>query len=204
MPGVEIRSVSTAALIPGRHRTPAIPELAELIEATKVDAAAFGGNPYPTGSLEMLALCGKLRAAYVDGAMAGYCLIVPNTPRESGVQTVEVMSLGVKPGYAGRGVGSALIADAINECEQDGFRILTLVVEPENRRAYELYLRSGFVKVGEDPEHYGEGEPRILMERPLTPSAARSAGAPAQVSSAPAVKPPSPPAVGRATRRRPR
>ncbi len=67
--------------------------------------------------------------------------------------------LAVDPDGTGRGVGGALLADAVAHARAAGFRSLTLEVRSENTRAIALYLRAGFVPDGEATPHPTAGYP---------------------------------------------
>lgn len=59
-------------------------------------------------------------------------------------------SLGVFEQYRGRGIASALLMHGVELAKTLG-KPAALLVEPTNVRAYRLYRKLGFVKVGETP-----------------------------------------------------
>jgi ribosomal protein S18 acetylase RimI-like enzyme len=81
---------------------------------------------------------------------AWYRLFSPEEPGYgfSGSSTPE-LSIGVIPGFRGRGIGGALLTALLQEAENTGFSALSLSVEPHNHRAVALYERYGFTRVGE-------------------------------------------------------
>ncbi|MEJ1230302.1 MAG: GNAT family N-acetyltransferase [Galbitalea sp.] len=67
--------------------------------------------------------------------------------------------LAVEPGGVGRGVGGALLSDAVEYTKRDGFRSLVLEVRTNNARAIDLYWRAGFVPFGDEIPHPLAGYP---------------------------------------------
>jgi ribosomal protein S18 acetylase RimI-like enzyme len=59
------------------------------------------------------------------------------------------LAIAVVPNARGRGIGEALLRALLEHARGDGFRAISLSVDPENRRALELYERLGFERVGE-------------------------------------------------------
>jgi ribosomal protein S18 acetylase RimI-like enzyme len=83
----------------------------------------------------------------VDGSrVVGHLTVA----REEGPVCRHVASLGIAVGapWRGRGVGSALMADAIRWAREMGVEKLALSVYPDNTRAREMYQRFGFVEEG--------------------------------------------------------
>ena len=70
--------------------------------------------------------------------------------REEGSVCRHVASLGIAVGapWRGRGVGSALLTDAIRWAREMGIEKLALSVYPDNTRAREMYQRFGFLEEG--------------------------------------------------------
>lgn len=92
-------------------------------------------------------------AAEVAGAHAGVVwvrLFPPSTPGYGFVAPdVPELSVHVQALLRGRGVGSALLAQAVHGARERGFRGLSLSVQDGNR-AKKLYLRHGFAVAARD------------------------------------------------------
>jgi len=56
--------------------------------------------------------------------------------------------------WRGRGVGSALVAAAIEKARAEGLHKLSLEVFPHNDAAIALYRKFGFVEEGRRVKHY--------------------------------------------------
>jgi putative acetyltransferase len=90
--------------------------------------------------------------------------------RDDGAITRHVSSLGmsVDREWRGRGVGSALLAEAFRWARWSGVEKVTLTVYPENERALALYRKFGFTEEGRLTGHskksYGY-EDEVIMGR---------------------------------------
>lgn len=99
-----------------------------------------------------------------DGRVVGHCY----AQREAHPVTRHVATLGiaVAAGERGRGIGTALMSEAIRWARVVGVDKIVLSVYPHNRGAIALYRRFGFVEEGRLARHsrksYGE-EDEILM-----------------------------------------
>ncbi|HEX6302317.1 MAG TPA: GNAT family N-acetyltransferase [Acidimicrobiia bacterium] len=79
-------------------------------------------------------------AASEDKELTGYAIV--------GTQwaTVYLHRIAVRPNAAGRGLGAALVAAALDWGARSGAKSMVLNVRPENRRATRLYERMGFAR----------------------------------------------------------
>jgi RimJ/RimL family protein N-acetyltransferase len=84
--------------------------------------------------------------AIADERVVGHLTVA----REEGAVCRHVASLGIAVGaeWRGRGVGSALMQEAIRWARQMGIEKLALSVYPDNTAAREMYGRFGFVEEG--------------------------------------------------------
>jgi ribosomal-protein-alanine N-acetyltransferase len=65
--------------------------------------------------------------------------------------------------HEGKGLATALMAEARGEAEQAGARGLVLEVRPSNRRALRLYRHLGYDVVARRPRYYADGEDALVM-----------------------------------------
>lgn len=86
----------------------------------------------------------------------------------------ELLAVAVAPGYAGRGVGRALVAAFLAEAGRVGDGAAHVVVGADNQRAVALYRRAGFVEAARIEVH--RGVPSLVMVRSAPATAAPSAG----------------------------
>jgi ribosomal-protein-alanine N-acetyltransferase len=129
--------------------------------------AAFPEDPWDAAALErILALPGGFGyVAWREGAPAGFTLA-----RDLGGE-VEVLSVGVLPGWRRRGIGRALLDAVVAEAQRRCAGSLVLEVATENDAARELYAACGFVQVGRRPRYYRRPDGRadaLILRRPVT------------------------------------
>jgi RimJ/RimL family protein N-acetyltransferase len=99
-----------------------------------------------------------------DGRAVGNCTIQPQTPRaDSELGHVGVLGILVAHPFRGRGVGRALLLDALQRA-RGRFEIVRLSVFADNTRAKELYRRVGFAPYGRLPRAIRRGDRYIDEE----------------------------------------
>jgi RimJ/RimL family protein N-acetyltransferase len=106
--------------------------------------------------------------AEADGAIVGDLGMHSATPESIW------LGMGVARDWRGRGVGSALVAAAVDWARSHGFRELQLEVFPHNQAAIALYHKFGFVETERLRRRYrrrnGELWDAIVMSLPLDSS----------------------------------
>ncbi|MDB5054629.1 MAG: putative acetyltransferase [Bacilli bacterium] len=73
-----------------------------------------------------------------DEINKGYGYVDSETPE---------LSIGIRPEYTGQGIGTKLLKTIIKHAKQEGFKTISLSVDPNND-AFRLYQRIGFEKCG--------------------------------------------------------
>ncbi|MDE2018221.1 MAG: GNAT family N-acetyltransferase, partial [Hyphomicrobiales bacterium] len=106
--------------------------------------------------------------AELDGRLVGYALVVMR--RDSAA--ARLYSLGVSGDAAGRGVGSALLAECEARAAAAGARSMRLEVRRDNRAAIALYERRGYRRFGRYDDFYTDGEAAWRYEKRLLAPAA--------------------------------
>jgi phosphinothricin acetyltransferase len=109
----------------------------------------------PPDEAEIERRCAALReqgypylVAEQDGVIVGYAYASAYRPRAAYRDTVE-NSVYLRPGAAGRGIGSLLLAALIRACEERGFRQMIAVVgDSDNVASIRLHESHGFRLVG--------------------------------------------------------
>ncbi|MBI1235397.1 MAG: GNAT family N-acetyltransferase [Alphaproteobacteria bacterium] len=84
-----------------------------------------------------------------------------------GARTARLYSIASDPGFAGQGVGAALMTACVAEAVRRGCDRLRLEVRASNTRALALYERSGFSLLKEKKAYYADGESALILERDL-------------------------------------
>jgi ribosomal protein S18 acetylase RimI-like enzyme len=103
--------------------------------------------------------------------LAGTVQLVPNHKEEDladGKTTAYLEALEVKEDFRKRGLGTWLVTSVERLAADQGFRRLTLMVEPDNEPALSLYQKLGFVFFKDFTEIWrGRPHPLLCMEKAL-------------------------------------
>ena len=101
---------------------------------------------------EQIAL-GAVLVAELDGDIAGFAVLLDEESR------AELDGLFVDPARWRRGIGQALVSEAVHIARQRGFSLVTVVAEPAARQFYE---KCGFSVEGRADTRFG---PALRMSR---------------------------------------
>lgn len=143
---------------------------ADLAEVLRIENACF---TVPWSGRTFRGLLDRSNASLVvaqegspGGPIAGYAVLwVAGGEAELG-------DLAVDPQRRRRGVGSGLLAAALEEAARRGARAVFLEVRDSNRAARRLYERGGFRVVGVRSRYYIRPvEDALVMRREVTPAA---------------------------------
>lgn len=118
-------------------------DLAQLDELAMLDAATF--DPlwhFGRRDLFELLMRGRIEVAWYDGQMAGYSAVCANSHSEG-----QLARLAVHPNFQGRGIGRALLSDAIRYAAGK-FSVFVLNTQTNNSRSQSLYRGLGFRPIG--------------------------------------------------------
>jgi ribosomal-protein-alanine N-acetyltransferase len=142
---------------------PAGAEAAGLLAA--LHQAAFPADPWNESALaRLLAMPGAFALiARLDGEPAGFVLA------RVAADEAEIVTLGVAPGHARRGIGRHLLATAAAAAAQRGAARLFLEVAEANLAARHLYAADGFREVGRRRRYYPDGTDAVVLARSLSP-----------------------------------
>jgi phosphinothricin acetyltransferase len=98
--------------------------------------------------LKVLAVGAPYLVAEIDREVVGYCYAAPYHARAAYRHTLED-SVYVAPGFGGRGVGGALLAELIARCEAGPWRWMVAIIgDSGNSASIALHRRCGFESVG--------------------------------------------------------
>lgn len=92
-------------------------------------------------------------------------------------EEAEVVDVGVEAGDRRRGVGAALLKQALQIAAQAGVRCVFLEVRATNRAARALYEQAGFETCGTRARYYSDGEDAVLYTLSSLPKARLDHGA---------------------------
>lgn len=141
-------------------------ERADIDALVSIEDAAFPADRLSRRSL--LRLIGSrsaiVLAGEADGRLVGSAVLL----LRSYSRRARLYSLAVRPGDAGRGFGSTLLAAAERAAAIRGSEALTLEVRDDNSRARRLYERSGYALIGRSPDYYSDGETALHFRKSLS------------------------------------
>lgn len=79
----------------------------------------------------------------------------------------QLVNLSIMPEYRGQGYGKELVEVTVQEATRLGFETIMLLVHPTNTTAQIMYLKCGFIVTAYKENYFGDGEPRLVMEREI-------------------------------------
>ncbi len=137
--------------------------LAELEFVHRLDEAVYGSHCYPQFVLRQLfdTQGQYLLGAFMDNKLVGFIL----GAQESGGETAWLLALTTNPDFRNAGIGTSLFRAMVDLFRQKGVRSLFLTVAEDNAPAIHLYRdKFMFEVVRTEPNYFGDGEPRLVME----------------------------------------
>ncbi len=134
----------------------------DINEVMRIERASFQ-EQYPKGLLMMFLENNPntFLVAEYGGKVIGYVMGYLRPDLEG-----HIMSIAVDPEYRGNGIGSALLAEAIERLIREGARYIGLEVRVSNIGAIRLYERFGFMRVKRIIGYYSDGEDAYYMLLP--------------------------------------
>jgi ribosomal protein S18 acetylase RimI-like enzyme len=87
----------------------------------------------------------SLEVFELDSEVVGYALVFKFWYNEFGGMVLNVDELFVEPGFRSKGIAARYLSQLGERNERD-YVALSLEVIPENKRAYSLYKRTGFIE----------------------------------------------------------
>lgn len=82
----------------------------------------------------------------------------------------DVQTIAVVPEFEGKGIGSAVLTELIEEARRRHAADVLLEVRADNPRAQQLYLRFGFEQIHVRPRYYRDGTDALIMRLELNKS----------------------------------
>ena len=99
--------------------------------------------------------------AETDEGIVGYAGLMCIEP------IADVQTIAVVPDFEGRGIGSTLLTQLIDEARHRGAADVLLEVRADNPRAQDLYVRFGFDQIHVRPRYYRDGVDALIMRLQL-------------------------------------
>jgi len=99
--------------------------------------------------------------AEAGGEIVGYAGLMCIEP------IADVQTIAVVPEFEGKGIGSAMLTELIDEARRRRAADVLLEVRADNPRAQQLYLRFGFEQIHVRPRYYRDGTDALIMRLQL-------------------------------------
>ena len=132
----------------GGARRRDLPQLVALLGVLFAQEAEFAPDPERQRRALRLLLAdpsrGRIYVARRGARVLGMASVLRVVSTAEGGPAGLLEDLVVRPGARGAGIGSALLAFAVERCRADGLLRLTLLTDRGNRRAQRLYRAAGF------------------------------------------------------------
>jgi ribosomal-protein-alanine N-acetyltransferase len=138
----------------------------DLTALLMLETAEFSGDRLSRRSLRRLlaAASATTIVAVAEGRIVGYALVLVR----KGARVARLYSLARDSAFAGRGIGTALLAAAEAAAVGRGAAELRLEVRSDNTPGRALYRRHGYVETGTSPDYYEDHTDAIRMRKPLS------------------------------------
>lgn len=136
--------------------------LASLIDSPATFATSYAGaSARPDSHWQSFVEADRsIMAAFDHLRPCGLCVLDPTPQRGEGVTTL--LQMWVAAGDRMRGVGSHLIAAAVDEARQRSARGIVLEVHASNFGAASLYERHGFIPTGRSRDPAADTRERVI------------------------------------------
>ena len=99
-----------------------------------------------------------------EDVVIGSCICIRRWDRSSEAM---MLSMGIRPGWRGRGLGHHFVNEIADILKRQGMRALVVLVGSSNERALKLYEEAGFQKHGETMMDAHASELSLLLRRRL-------------------------------------
>jgi len=143
----------------------------------EIDLQTFSESTFSHYTAAAFLRSGRVFLLRADDAVIGTCVCIRSWERPADVL---LLSMGIRPGWRGRGLGQRFVEGVLGKLRLRGMRSVTLLLSKGNRRAARVYTEVGFELVDELPEDPLTGESLYVMrcklrdeasltELPLTP-----------------------------------
>jgi ribosomal-protein-alanine acetyltransferase len=145
------------------HIRKALPgDLDRLVE---IENSSFSGDRLSRRSLARLAVrnTAEMIVVEVGGAIGGYALLLFHGQRNA----ARLYSIAVDSAFAGKGLGSLLLAASEERAKARGARLMRLEVRRDNDAAQGLYRRAGYRQTGAKAAYYSDGMAALTFEKAL-------------------------------------
>jgi ribosomal protein S18 acetylase RimI-like enzyme len=126
----------------------------------EIDLQTFSESTFSHYTARAFLKSGRVYVLRADGHIIGTCVLMRGWDRP---EEAMILSMGIRPGWRGRGLGHRFVQGIIERLESTGLRSVSLMVSIDNRRAIRVYEETGFT-VDETMERDSRtGEAFVIM-----------------------------------------
>lgn len=111
-----------------------------------IDLHTFAESTFSRFTAAAMLANGRVYLLCADEVTIGTCVCMRCWDRPNEAM---ILSMGIRPGWRGRGLGQRFVAGVLDKLRGRGLRSATLLVGQENRRAIKVYRDVGFEPVDE-------------------------------------------------------
>lgn len=129
-----------------------------------IDLQTFSESTFSHYTAAALLQNGRVFLLTADGITIGTCVCLRTWDRPN---EVNLLSMGIRPGWRGRGLGQRFVRGVLDRLRARGLRAVTLMVSDDNRRALQLYKDVGFVETEASVSDPRTGEVFLVMRAQL-------------------------------------
>lgn len=154
----------------------------------EIDLQTFAESTFSMYTAAAFLRFGRVYLLRADDVVIGTCVCFRAWDRPN---EVHLLSMGIRPGWRGRGLGQTFVTGVLDRLRQRGTRAVCLFVGRDNRRAIKVYTDVGFRPVEEREVDHDSAEVLLMMravlqadteptviELPSLPSGGSSSGTP--------------------------
>ncbi len=126
----------------------------------EIDLQTFAESTFSPYTAAAFLQNGRVFLLRADEAVIGTCVCMRAWDRPSEAM---VLSMGIRPGWRGRGLGQRFVSMVLDKLKARGLRSVSLLVGADNRRAIKVYSDVGFKTVSDAATDPRSSNPLLLM-----------------------------------------
>jgi len=126
----------------------------------EIDLQTFSESTFSHYTAAAFLRNGRVFLLFADEIVIGTCVCMRCWERPT---EVNILSMGLRPGWRGRGLGQRFLVGVMDKLQARGLRAVNLMVGEDNPRAIRLYQETGFERVGSEIGDPRSGERYIVM-----------------------------------------
>jgi len=130
----------------------------------ELDLETFAESTFSSFTATSYLMHSRVYLMFADQRIIGHCMCMRTWDKAS---EVAVLSMGLRPGWRGRGLGQRFVQAVVELTAAEGATALVLMVGDGNRRALKVYGDVGFEQIGECQAAQDAGGRLIVLRRTL-------------------------------------